>query len=80
MESNIELFVEVPEVLHQSLQAYLDDRPDWDQNRIMSAALSLFLLQSRPANERQDDKATARVYLDAIFKRPVELEMQGEAA
>jgi hypothetical protein len=72
MESNISLFVEIPEALHQSFQTFLDTRPDWDQDRVMSAALSLFLLQNRPANERQNDRQTARIYLDSIFKRPVE--------
>lgn len=74
MDSSISLFVEVPETLHQSFQAFLDSRPDWDQDRVMSAALSLFLLQNRPANERESDRQTARIYLDSIFKRSVNVE------
>lgn len=68
----VELFVQIPEALHESFQAFLDARPDWDQDRVMTAALSLFLLQNRPANERERDRTTARTYLDSIFKRPVE--------
>ncbi|NJK53971.1 MAG: DUF2811 domain-containing protein [Leptolyngbyaceae cyanobacterium SU_3_3] len=47
---------------------YIESRPDWDQDRVFSAALSLFLLQNRTTNDRQ----TARVYLDSLFKRPLE--------
>jgi len=69
---NISLFVELPEALHSSFQGFLDSRPDWDQDRVLSAALALFLLQNRPANDRTHDRQTARIYLDSIFKRPID--------
>lgn len=72
MDTNVSILVEIPEALHQSFLNFLDSRPDWDQDRVMSAALSLFLLQNRPATERQNDRQTARIYLDSLFKRPVE--------
>ena len=79
MDTNISLLVEIPEALHQSFLTFLDTRPDWDQDRVMAAALSLFLLQNRPvsldrpAPSRTDhERQTARIYLDSIFKRPVE--------
>ncbi len=68
MDTNVSILVEIPETLHQSFLTYLEARPDWDQDRVFSAALSLFLLQNRTTNDRQ----TARVYLDSLFKRPLE--------
>jgi hypothetical protein len=50
MNSTVSLLVEVPEVLHESLRMYLEMRPDWDQDRVFTAALSLFLLQNRGAD------------------------------
>lgn len=68
MESNVSLLVEIPENLHGAFLKFLDARPDWDQDRVMSAALSLFLLQNRVTNDRE----TARIYLDSLFKRPID--------
>ena len=42
MNSTVSLLVEVPEVLHDSLKHYLEIRPDWDQDRVFAAALSLY--------------------------------------
>lgn len=68
MDTNVSILVEIPETLHQSFLSFLENRPDWDQDRVFSAALSLFLLQNRTTNDRQ----TARVYLDSLFKRSLE--------
>lgn len=58
---------QIPESLHDSLKRFLDGNPQWDHDRVMTSALSLFLLQNRMTN----DKQTARIYLDSLFKRPV---------
>jgi hypothetical protein len=47
MDLPISLMIEVPESLHQSLKIFLDRSPDWDQDRAMTAALSLFMMQQR---------------------------------
>jgi len=62
----ISVEIEMPESLHAAMTAFMESRPDWDQPRVMAAALSLFLLQNKPTN----DRAVARVYLDSLFKRP----------
>ncbi len=67
----ISLLVELPETLHGSLVGFLDTRPDWDQDRVFSAAISLFLLQNR-SPEQGNDRQTARIYLDSIFRRPAD--------
>ncbi|MGL5196796.1 MAG: DUF2811 domain-containing protein, partial [Chroococcales cyanobacterium] len=46
MNANVSILAEIPEELHQSLKGYLDSHPDWDQDRVFAAALSLFLLQN----------------------------------
>ncbi|MEM7650344.1 MAG: DUF2811 domain-containing protein, partial [Cyanobacteria bacterium P01_A01_bin.70] len=41
---------------------FLEGHPTWDQDRVFSAAVSLFLLQ----NGRKDS-VTSRIYLDTLF-------------
>ena len=65
-EPTVNREIELPPSLDASLQAFLDSRPDWDQQRVVTAAISLFLLQNRETNDRD----TARIYLDSLFKRP----------
>ena len=69
-DSIVSVQVEIPESLHSAMMTFLATRPDWDQPRVMSAALSLFLLQNKPTNDSMSDRAVARVYLDSLFKRP----------
>lgn len=73
MDTHISLLVEIPEVLHESLRGYLEMRPDWDQDRVITAALSLFLLQnqSEASPEKLHHRQASRIYLDALFKRPI---------
>lgn len=52
LDSKICLMVEIPEVLHGSVQQFLDARPDWDQERVMQAAVSLFLMQMTEVSDR----------------------------
>ncbi|ABW32371.1 DUF2811 domain-containing protein [Acaryochloris marina] len=64
MSTTISILADIPEELHETLINYLEDHPDWDQDRVFSAALSLFLMQYG-----QSDRRTARVYLDSLFKK-----------
>ena len=70
-DSIVSVQVEIPESLHSAMMAFLESRPDWDQPRVMAAALSLFLLQNKPTSDATNDRAVARVYLDSLFKRPI---------
>lgn len=63
MYSRISMLSEIPEDLHQSLTVFLENHPEWDQDRVFSAAVSLFLLQNG-----KKDKATSRIYLDTLFE------------
>jgi len=62
MHTRVSVIAEIPEELHHSLTVFLETHPSWDQDRVFSAALSLFLLQ----NGRKD-RATTRIYLDTLF-------------
>jgi predicted TPR repeat methyltransferase len=66
MNATVSILAEIPEGLHEALRSYLDTHPDWDQDRVFAAALSLFLLQNGDC-----DRRAARVYLDTLFKHPV---------
>lgn len=62
MYTRVSVLAEIPEELHHALATFLETHPDWDQDRVFSAAMSLFLLQ----NGRKD-KNTSRIYLDTLF-------------
>lgn len=62
MKAMVSILAEIPESLHESLKSYLESHPDWDQDRVMTAALSLFLLQNGDG-----DRRAARVYLETLF-------------
>lgn len=71
MKTNISILAEIPEELHESLKTYLDSHPDWDQDRVFTSALSLFLLQN--GNSATPDasrcyRQAARVYLESLFQ------------
>jgi hypothetical protein len=74
MNVTVSILAEIPEELHESLQSYLEAHPDWDQDRVFSAALSLFLLQNSSHTAPSGScsyRRTARVYLDSLFKHAV---------
>ncbi len=64
MSTTVSILADIPEDLQDALMSYLETHPDWDQDRVISAALSLFLMQYG-----QSDRKTARVYLDSLFKK-----------
>ncbi|HEY9884231.1 MAG TPA: DUF2811 domain-containing protein [Thermosynechococcaceae cyanobacterium] len=66
MHTTVSILAEIPEELHNALTLYLETHPDWDQDRVFAAALSLFLLQNGEC-----DRRAARVYLDTLFNHAV---------
>lgn len=64
MNATISILAEIPEDLHETLKGYLKSHPDWDQDRVFSAALSLFLIQNGEC-----DRRAARVYLNTLFQQ-----------
>ena len=71
MNSTVSILAEIPEELHQSLKNYLETHPNWDQDRVFAAALSLFLLQNnngQTTEASENYRACARVYLETLFQ------------
>lgn len=62
MNSTQNILTNLPETLHQSLNSYLEQHPDWDEHRLITAAISLFLLQNADG-----DRRVSQVYLEACF-------------
>jgi hypothetical protein len=58
----VELCAQVPPELHNAIAAYVKANPGWSQERVMRAALSLFLMQNH-----QGTSAITEIYVDAIF-------------
>ena len=70
--STVSILAEIPEILYESLQVYLDDHPRWDQDRVFAVALSQFLLQSdtdKTPQESESHRSCARVYLESLFEQ-----------
>ncbi len=71
MEATVSILAEIPEELHETLKGYLETRPDWDQDRVFAAALSLFLLQNGTcdtAAASRSYRSAAKVYLSTLFQ------------
>jgi len=78
MSTTVSILAEIPEELHETLKNYLESHPDWDQDRVFAAALSLFLLQNGgndrhglSQNASHSYRSTAKVYLNALFQHSV---------
>ena len=56
----------IPEELQAALEDYLAQHPDWDEERVVTAAIALFLLQNGDG-----DRRASRVYLETLFRRSV---------
>lgn len=71
MNATVSILAEIPEELHTALKGHLNTHPDWDQDRVFSAALSLFLLQNGSSETDEASKNyrnAARTYLDTLFR------------
>lgn len=63
----ISLEAEVPEALFEGMRAFLRNRPDWDQYRLITSALAGFLFQNGCG-----DRCVAQHYLNGLFMTPGE--------
>jgi hypothetical protein len=43
MDCPITTVCEMPEALHKALAKFINSHPDWDQDRVIAVALSIFL-------------------------------------
>lgn len=63
----VSLEAEVPEALFEGMRAFLENRPDWDQYRVMTSALAGFLFQNGCS-----DRCVAQHYLNGLFMRSLD--------
>ncbi|MEB3306829.1 MAG: DUF2811 domain-containing protein [Cyanobacteriota bacterium] len=66
--SQVSVVNEVEEDLHQAMGAFIATHPQWDQYRLMQAAVAGFLFQ-HGAQER----CVVRHYLQGLFRRDPEI-------
>jgi len=64
MSATVSISIKIPHTLHEPVKGYLAAHPDWDEERLLAAAVSLFLLQNG-----DEDRQVSRVYLDTIFQQ-----------
>lgn len=73
-QPTVSILAEIPADLHESLAGYLETHPDWDYDRVLATALSLFLIQNSNSDTPDASRSyrrAARVYLDSLFKHGV---------
>lgn len=62
LEGRVSLRSEVPEPLLEAMRTFLDRHPNWDQYRLVQAALAGFLVQ-----HGNQSRAVTRCYLANVF-------------
>ena len=62
--SVVSFISEVPAPLQEAMMAFIEDHPNWDQYRLIQAALAGFLAQNGC-----ESRAVTRLYLDNMFSR-----------
>ena len=53
---------EIPEYLKESISAFIDKHPNWDQYRLIQAAISGYLLQ-----KGVESREINRIYFESMF-------------
>ncbi len=62
--SLVSFISELPVPLKEGMTAFIEDHPNWDQYRLIQAALAGFLAQNG-----HESRAVTRLYLDNMFSR-----------
>ena len=63
-DSLISFLAEVPPSIKEAMEAFIDDHPNWDQYRLIQAALSGFLIQNGVAS-----RSINRLYFQNMFSK-----------
>ena len=63
-DSFVSFLAEVPPSLKQAMVTFIEDHPNWDQYRLIQAALAGFLVQNGV-----ESRVVTRMYLDNMFSR-----------
>lgn len=68
MQLHVSVENQIPDDLHRAMVSFVSGHPEWDQYRLMQAALAGFLFQ-----QGCKEPAVVRHYLDGLFRRPGEV-------
>ena len=61
-EDTISFQTEIPKQLQQAMKAYIEKHPNWDQYRLLQAALAGFLIQNGISS-----RLITRIYIGNMF-------------
>ena len=61
-EDTISFQTEIPKQIQQAMKVYIDEHPNWDQYRLLQAALSGFLIQNGISS-----RLITRLYIGNMF-------------
>ncbi|MFM7240126.1 MAG: DUF2811 domain-containing protein [Cyanobium sp.] len=64
LPAHVSVVNEFPEDLYVAMRDFISSRPNWDQYRLLQAAVAGFLFQHGCS-----DRAVSRHYLDGLFQR-----------
>ena len=64
LDSFVSFLAEVPEPLKEAMANFIDNHPNWDQYRLIQAALSGFLVQNGI-----DSRSINRIYCQNMFSK-----------
>ena len=61
-EDTISFQTEIPKQIQQAMKVYIDEHPNWDQYRLLQAALAGFLIQNGISS-----RLITRLYIGNMF-------------
>ena len=62
-EDTISFQTEIPKNIQQAMKVYIEEHPNWDQYRLLQAALAGFLIQNGISS-----RLITRLYIGNMFK------------
>ena len=66
LDSVVSFQTELPSQLQEAMKRFIDKYPNWDQYRLIQAALAGFLVQNGV-----DSRPVTRLYLDNMFSNKI---------
>jgi hypothetical protein len=58
---NVSAIADIPEALYEALNQFIEERGDWDRDRLFTAALCMFLIQQG----KQNNQTVKTIYMEA---------------
>ena len=65
-QNKVLLSIEVDESIYNCIKDFLAVNPQWNQDQVINASMSLFLLQNHQSIKPTDYRACSRNYLNSV--------------